>query len=148
MTTCGAPARLFDDVAPELASVAAHLSHSTDEAENLIQATFLTAIERAERSGAHLSVTLWLLVLRPRDRGPLVATREMPRATTHAANAGTHAFALRSSELEPGYYRVINRVRDTTCLHRERWPLVLRDEYCLLESERICRVCKSSALRT
>ena len=40
--------RLFDAAAPELGRIAAHLCRDTSEAEDVLQATFLTAMERAE----------------------------------------------------------------------------------------------------
>jgi len=43
---------------------------------------------------------------------------------------------LVSGDLEPGRYRVLCRVRDTTLVGRGRVPWVLRDEHGLLESER------------
>jgi len=54
-------ARLFDAVAPELASVAAHLAKSTDEAEDLVQATFLSAIERSEHFDPKRPLVPWML---------------------------------------------------------------------------------------
>lgn len=39
--------RVFDELAPELYAVARHLSRGTSEAEDLVQQTFLVAIERA-----------------------------------------------------------------------------------------------------
>lgn len=64
-------ARLFDEVAPELASVAAHLSRSPDEAEDLIQATFLSAIERSASFDSSRPVVPWtigILVLHARKQ--------------------------------------------------------------------------------
>ena len=54
-------ARLFDAVAPELACVAAHLAKSTDEAEDLVQATFLSAIERSAHFDPKRPLVPWLL---------------------------------------------------------------------------------------
>ncbi|MEO6710412.1 MAG: M64 family metallopeptidase [Planctomycetota bacterium] len=58
-----------------------------------------------------------------------------------------HAFAgladeyevllIRPPDLEPGVYRVVCRVKDSTLLRGERWPLVLEDDQGFLESERV-----------
>ncbi|HUR27748.1 MAG TPA: RNA polymerase sigma factor, partial [Planctomycetota bacterium] len=54
-------ARLFDVAAPQLLPVAVHLAARRDEADDLIQATFLTAIERAESYESDRPVLPWLL---------------------------------------------------------------------------------------
>ena len=41
-------ARVFDAVAPDLLHSAIHLADDADSAEDLVQATFLTAIDRSE----------------------------------------------------------------------------------------------------
>lgn len=43
---------------------------------------------------------------------------------------------LRAKDLEPGRYRVVCRVRDTTKVKGDRHPWVLADEHDLLVSER------------
>ncbi|MBL9077479.1 MAG: sigma-70 family RNA polymerase sigma factor [Planctomycetes bacterium] len=52
-------AAVFDALAPELVLVAAHLAGR--EAEDLVQATFLTAIEKAERWDASRRLLPWLI---------------------------------------------------------------------------------------
>ena len=52
--------RAFDSVAPELLAVARHLLGSGPEAEDIVQETFLTAIERAPRYDASRPLVPWL----------------------------------------------------------------------------------------
>ncbi len=52
---------VFDRTAPELLRVATSLERDLGEAEDLLQATFLTAIERAERYDANRRLVPWLL---------------------------------------------------------------------------------------
>ncbi len=54
-------AKVFDHAAPQLMPVAAHLAARRDEADDLIQATFLTAIERASSYERDRPVLPWLL---------------------------------------------------------------------------------------
>ncbi len=53
--------RLFDETAPELVRVAMGLVAEPGDADDLVQQTFLTAIERAERFDAERRVTAWLV---------------------------------------------------------------------------------------
>ena len=53
--------RVFDTTAPELVEVAVHLSRDPGEAEDLVQATFLTAIEKAEDYDADRRLVPWLV---------------------------------------------------------------------------------------
>ena len=50
---------------------------------------------------------------------------------------GEHELLIRPTDLEPGVYRVVCRVKDTTELRGERYPWVLKDALGLLESERV-----------
>ena len=52
--------RLFDAVAPDLLGVARRVSGDIAEAEDLVHAAFLVAIERPERWRGDASVTAWL----------------------------------------------------------------------------------------
>lgn len=75
----------------------------------------------------------------PRERwrrGPLEPIAEAPKLANKTSASGVHKLAIQRGDLEPGRYRVICRVRDTTRLRGEKWPWVLKDEYGLLESER------------
>ncbi len=54
-------AKVFDNAAPQLLPVAVHLAARRDEADDLVQATFLTAIERANSYERGRPVLPWLL---------------------------------------------------------------------------------------
>jgi hypothetical protein len=71
-----------------------------------------------------------------RDRGPLPTITKKPRRTiTHPATKH-QGLTIRPNDLEPGRYRIICRVRDTTRPRGEKRPWVLSDPRGLLESER------------
>ena len=71
-----------------------------------------------------------------RRRGRLPVLPEKSHSTTHPDGEGVHTLKLRAADLEPGRYKVVCRVRDTTELPGEKWPWVLKDELDLLVSER------------
>jgi RNA polymerase sigma-70 factor (ECF subfamily) len=52
---------VFDGVAPELLRIARHLVGDAGEAEDLVQATFVTAIERAREFDAERALVPWLV---------------------------------------------------------------------------------------
>jgi RNA polymerase sigma factor (sigma-70 family) len=52
---------VFDAVAPELARAASHLVHESSEVDDLIQATFLTAIEKAHSWDGTRRLVPWLM---------------------------------------------------------------------------------------
>lgn len=54
-------AKVFDLLAPDLLRIARHLSGRVDEAEDLVQQTFLVAIERAATWNASLGLFPWLI---------------------------------------------------------------------------------------
>ncbi len=54
-------AEVFDDIAGELLRVANHLTHDLNTAEDLVQATFLTAIERRSYYKPTGSVVSWMI---------------------------------------------------------------------------------------
>lgn len=56
----GALARLFDELQPRLARLAHHVAPGPGEAEDLVQTTFLRAIERADSYDGERPVTAWL----------------------------------------------------------------------------------------
>ena len=56
-----AMARVFDLVAPEILILASHLARDRAGAEDLLQSTFLEAIEHAERFDARRPLTRWLV---------------------------------------------------------------------------------------
>src|SRR5262245_55687261 len=53
-------AQVFDRTAEQLLKVARHLSRDEAQAEDLVQATFLAAIEHAERFDASRALVPWL----------------------------------------------------------------------------------------
>ena len=56
-------ARVFDLIAPRLILVAIHLVRDADEAEDLLQITFLEAIQRAQSFEQGRPVLPWLLTI-------------------------------------------------------------------------------------
>jgi hypothetical protein len=74
--------------------------------------------------------------LRPRVRRGALAPIDAKPAHRSRSKDGRHVFDVAPKELEPGRYRVLVRVRDTTELRGDRFPWVLLDEHGLLESER------------
>jgi RNA polymerase sigma factor (sigma-70 family) len=77
----GALARVFDATAPELLRVARHLTRSRDAAEDVLQSTFLTVIERAAAYDATRPLRPWLF-------GILVHHAQAARARAHAVVDG------------------------------------------------------------
>ncbi|TAH39512.1 MAG: hypothetical protein EYC70_01635 [Planctomycetota bacterium] len=69
------------------------------------------------------------------ERGPLAPLEDKPAAQSRRNGKGEHAFKMRPDEFEPGLYRVVCRVRDTTEMSGDRLPWVLKDDGGLLESE-------------
>jgi hypothetical protein len=59
-----------------------------------------------------------------------------PWHAKQSARTGASVLKLKLSKLEPGRYRVICRVKDSTQPRGERKPLVIKDSGGLLESER------------
>ncbi len=72
-----------------------------------------------------------------RLRGKLRDMRAEPTKRMRTMDDGECTLRLTREELEPGEYRVTCRVRDTTELRGEKFPWVLKDEYGVLESERV-----------
>ena len=91
-------------------------------------------VSRGAAIGALSLAVLAACQVAKRDVGPA------PPATspTSIGDArGVHVLRLAHEDLEPGRYRITCRARDTTRLRDERFPLVLKDERGLLESERV-----------
>jgi RNA polymerase sigma-70 factor (ECF subfamily) len=84
-------ARLFDRAAPELLAVAVHLAPDVASAEDLVQATFVAAIEGAERFDAAREVKPWLFG---------ILAREAAKARRRAARVVDPGSALRE-DVEP-----------------------------------------------
>jgi hypothetical protein len=69
-------------------------------------------------------------------RGPLAPIQQAPTFVSRPDMKGAHTYTLTKKDLEPGRYRVVCRVKDSTKLRGEKWPWVLADPEGLLESER------------
>ena len=70
-------------------------------------------------------------------RGPLPPIKQRPSASTLEEGASARSFRVDPGKLGPGRWRVVCRVRDTTRISSDDlWPVVLKDEQGLLESER------------
>lgn len=69
------------------------------------------------------------------ERGPLAPIEQEPAAQTRHNGRGRHEFKLRPDDYEPGLYRVVCRVKDTTEVPGDRFPWVILDERGVLESE-------------
>jgi len=94
-------AEVFDRTAPELHELARHLSRRAAEAEDLVQATFLTAIESAATFDAGRELVPWLLGIlvnlarRARERRSAMAEPSAELADARAPDP-----AARAAELE------------------------------------------------
>lgn len=53
--------KLFDKLSPKLAKVARHVAHDEAEAEDLVQATFLAALQHPERFDETRPITAWFV---------------------------------------------------------------------------------------
>ncbi|MDE0904495.1 MAG: M64 family metallo-endopeptidase [Planctomycetota bacterium] len=71
-----------------------------------------------------------------RQPGRLPLMKTKPWRAKRSARTGASVLKLKLSKLEPGRYRVICRVKDSTQPRGERKPLVIKDSGGLLESER------------
>lgn len=73
-------AQVFDATAPELLGIAVHLVRDVGEGEDLVQQTFLTAIEKADRYEADRRLVPWMVGILVRHAHGL--RRKRSRATT------------------------------------------------------------------
>ena len=113
---------LFDRVAPTLLRVARHLARDEAAAEDLVQVTFLRAIEAREQWDAGRPLLPWLFGIlqnrarqaRARDEralepeqpeGPLSRERDPERSAEHAELAAAVDSAI--AELPPAYHPVL-----------------------------------------
>ena len=71
-----------------------------------------------------------------RGTKPLADLHAKPSATSKGKSDGLHTLAITQQDYEPGVWRVVCRVKDTTRLRGEKFPWVLKDERGLLQSER------------
>jgi len=63
----GALARLFDATSPELASLAAHLAHDADQAQEVLQETYLAVLSAAKRYDASRPLMPWMVGILARE---------------------------------------------------------------------------------
>ena len=95
--------RVFDGAAPELLTVAAHLAQGPVQAEDLVQETFLAAIEQVERFDEKRSLLPWLvgiLVIQAR-RARASAVRDGERPTPPERSVPDPSQAARASGFRP-----------------------------------------------
>ncbi|MFT7485272.1 MAG: RNA polymerase sigma factor (sigma-70 family) [Candidatus Paceibacteria bacterium] len=91
----GALARVFDATASELLGVAVHLVREVGEAEDLLQETFLTAIEKADRYDADRRLVPWLVGIlvrhahNARRRGSRTENAPLPELSAGETPAGS-----------------------------------------------------------
>lgn len=108
-------ARVFDRTAPALLRLAWHLSRDRHVAEDLVQQTFLSAIENADRWDRQRRLFPWLVgILTNRARLHQRAQRRAPdveRLTGHPAEQPPDAAAAR--ELEAAVEQAITELGDT-----------------------------------
>ena len=114
-------AKVFDLLAPQLLRIAGHLSGRVDEAEDLVQQTFLVAIERAATWDSRLGLFPWLIGIltnqarlrrrsaaRAIDPERLRATPSEPPDTTAERGELTTAIARAVLELGEVYQPVLH----------------------------------------
>ena len=100
----GSLARVFDRTAPALLRVALHLSHDRHIAEDLLQQTFLAAIEQADRWDRERGLFPWLVgILTNRARLHRRAQQRTPDpARLPERNPARPEESASSRELEAG----------------------------------------------
>ena len=93
---------VFDATAPELLQVAMSLVHDPGEADDLLQETFLTAIERAQRYDAERRLVPWLLGILAHHAKERRRLRQRPLDPTRLAerSVATPEAEARGRELE------------------------------------------------
>ncbi|MCR9247496.1 MAG: sigma-70 family RNA polymerase sigma factor [bacterium] len=111
----GSLARLFDRTAPALMRLALHLCRDRHAAEDVVQQTFLTAIERADRWDRDRGLFPWLVgILTNRARLHQRAERREPDADRLSGRRSeTPADAAASRELEAAVEEAITELGDT-----------------------------------
>jgi RNA polymerase sigma factor (sigma-70 family) len=113
---------LFDAAAPQLSALARHLSGSRDDAADLVQATFLTAMERAASFDRDRAVLPWLAgvlamharkLRERRARGPVLDPVERASEHTPERELGEREFAAAVdravAEMPANYGQLVRR---------------------------------------
>ncbi|QDU65140.1 sigma-70 family RNA polymerase sigma factor [Engelhardtia mirabilis] len=122
----GALAEVFDASAPELARVARHLSADAGGAEDLVQETFLVAIERRHTWDPSRPLVPWLLgillnLARRRRGARVLDTLEREPIDASGADPATGAAELELGEvLRDAVRRLPDTYRDVLIEHVER----------------------------
>ncbi|MCP3914312.1 MAG: sigma-70 family RNA polymerase sigma factor [bacterium] len=117
-------ARVFDRVAPRLLALARHLTSDRAAAEDLVQATFLVAIERRRRFDPSQRLTGWLTGIltrtarnRSRKRSPELVEVTAEGGSDPLRDAASREFA---AERERALQRVPAAYRPVVTMHVER----------------------------
>jgi RNA polymerase sigma-70 factor (ECF subfamily) len=119
----GALARVFDGTAPELYRVAVHLARDLHAAEDLVQATFLAAIESRDAYDARRELLPWLLGILARKAAEerRRAARAIEPDRLEARKAEDPTRGIESVELSAGVQRALAELpplyRDVLELH-------------------------------
>lgn len=117
----GALARVFDATAPGLLSVARHLCRDNAAAEDLVQQTFVTAIERARTYDAARSLLAWLtgiLALHARKHARVTSRTPDPERVASRSSEDPHR-AAQGAEIAAAVERAVGALP-------ERYATVLR----------------------
>ncbi len=115
----GAITRVFDLVAPRLVSLAAHLGGDRATADDLVQATFLDAIERADRFDPERPLIPWLTGIL------LHHARHEHRRARRRLDAGR--LSLRQHEPSPDREAEAREFADLVAASLDRLPPLYRD---------------------
>jgi RNA polymerase sigma factor (sigma-70 family) len=97
----GALAEVFDALAPDLLRLARHLVRDRGEAEDLVQATFLAAIERRASFDASRALKPWLagILVREAARVRRARSRELDPRRLDSRDVAAPEEALAAREL-------------------------------------------------
>lgn len=108
-------ARLFDEVAPSLLKVARHIDSRRGEAEDLVQTTFLVAIERSVTYDATRPLVPWLMgILINQSRIARRRRKELVDGGEHETSSeSTQHSDMESSELAKAVTKALSELPET-----------------------------------
>ncbi|MBK7875302.1 MAG: sigma-70 family RNA polymerase sigma factor [Planctomycetes bacterium] len=108
-------ARLFDEVAPSLLKVARHIDSRRGEAEDLVQTTFLVAIERSVTYDATRPLVPWLMgILINQSRIARRRRKELVDGGEHETSSeSTQQSDMESSELAKAVAKALSELPET-----------------------------------
>ena len=109
-------AAVFDEVAPGLLQVAKHLSARTCEPEDLVQTTFLVAIERSDSFDEARPLVPWMMGILA-NQARLARRKRVPLFDERLYEVGSEssdAVDLESRELAAA---VVSALRDLSLIH-------------------------------